>query len=356
MTPATDIAVPALTLLDSTGAIDHEATRQYAKRAAATWTDYFILSGSTTRGQDLTPGQRANILDLWLDITGPDRLLACCWEPADFGHAVCRGITPMATMRHLDGPAAVLAFLQNLPVGSCIYSHPMFGGSVFDAELAAAASRAGILPAGGKIAKITTPAITEVCRAAGDGFRLWDGSSRRIQASLDAGAAGVIATPLCAFDTHLPAKQAHLIQAAVDPVQADLDALPDRPARTAELLRRAKHFGFSLRILSHVISQRPWKQIDVTLTPGAQRYLDIGDADTFFVEFSLTDSQDVHNQQSSEDITDQPVAILRDGHQVGVLDAQTSAACRPMLEAGNRSPPRGPPPACALPPPPPGRR
>jgi len=37
----------------------------------------------------------------------------------------------------------------------------------------------------------------------------------------------------------LPAKQAHLIQAAVDPVQADLDTLPDRPARTAELLRRA---------------------------------------------------------------------------------------------------------------------
>jgi dihydrodipicolinate synthase/N-acetylneuraminate lyase len=239
MTQALDIVVPALTLRDHAGAIDHEATCQYAKRAAATWTDYFILSGSTAGGQDLTPGQRAGILDLWLDITEPGRLLACCWEPRDFDHAASRGIAPMATMRNLDGPAAALAFLRDLPAGAYIYSHPMFGGSVFDAELAAAASSAGVLPAGGKIAKITTPAITDVHRAAGDGFRLWDGSSRRILASLDAGAAGVVATPLCTFDTDLPPKQVHLIQAAVDPVQAHLDALADRPARAAELLRKA---------------------------------------------------------------------------------------------------------------------
>ena len=238
MTQALDIVVPALTLPDSTGAIDHEATRQYAKRAAATLTDYFILSGSTTCGQDLTPGQRAGILDLWLDVTQPGRLLACCWEPADFDPATRRGITPMGVMRGLDGRTA-LAFLRSLPRGAYIYSHPMFGGSVFDAELAAAASDAGILPAGGKIAKITKPAITDVHRAAGDEFRLWDGSSRRIQESIDAGAAGVVATPLCAFAADFPARQINLIQAAVDPVQADLDALPDRTARTAELMRRA---------------------------------------------------------------------------------------------------------------------
>jgi hypothetical protein len=242
MTQAIDIVVPALTLLDSAGTVDREATRRYAKRAVATWVDYFILSGSTTRGQDLTPGQRAEILDLWLDVTEPSRLLACCWERADFDHAAKRGIAPMATMRNLDGDEAALGFLRELPAGAYIYSHPMFGGSVFDADLATAASRAGILPAGGKIAKLTKPAITEVHRAAGDSFRLWDGSSRHIKASLDAGAAGVVATPLCAFDVSLPGKRPHLIQARVDPVQADLDALPDRPARTAELLRRAASY------------------------------------------------------------------------------------------------------------------
>jgi dihydrodipicolinate synthase/N-acetylneuraminate lyase len=239
MTQALDIVVPALALPDSTRAIDHEATRQYAKRAAATWTDYFILSGSTTRGQDLTPSQRASVLDLWLDVTEAGRLLACCWEPADFDHAARRGITPVGVMRGLDGHTAALAFLRSLPRGAYIYSHPMFGGSVFDAELAAAASSAGVLPAGGKIAKITKPAITDVHRAAGDEFRLWDGSSRRIQESIGAGAAGVVATPLCAFTADFPARQTSLIQAAVDPVQANLDALPDRTARTAELMRRA---------------------------------------------------------------------------------------------------------------------
>ncbi len=243
MTQALDIVVPALTLPDSSGAIDYEATHQYAKRAAATWIDYFILSGSTSRGQDLTPGQRASILDLWLDVTQPGRLLACCWEPADFDHAARRGITPMGVMRGLSSRTAALTFLRGIPRGAYIYSHPMFGGSVFDSELAAAASSAGVLPAGGKIAKITKPAITDVHRAAGDEFRLWDGSSRHIQESVDAGAVGVVATPLSTFTAPFPARQTSLIQAAVDPIQADLDALPERTARTAELMRRAACYG-----------------------------------------------------------------------------------------------------------------
>lgn len=238
MTAPFDIVVPALAPRDDNGAIDHDALR-YAERAAATWVDYFILSGSTTRGQDLTPSQRAHILDLWLTVTQPRRLLACCWEPQDFDHAAQRGIAPMATMRNLNGINAALAFLRNLPAGAYIYSHPMFRGNVFDAALADAANRQGILPAGGKLAKITTPEIRGINRIAGEAFKLWDGSSRRIRTSLEAGAAGVVATPLCAFDTDLPAKEATLVQSVVDPVQADLDALPDRSSRTIELMRRA---------------------------------------------------------------------------------------------------------------------
>lgn len=66
MTAPFDIVVPALALRDANAAVDHQSTLRYARRAAATWVDYFILSGSTTRGQDLTPRQRADILDLWL--------------------------------------------------------------------------------------------------------------------------------------------------------------------------------------------------------------------------------------------------------------------------------------------------
>lgn len=239
MTSAFDIVVPALALRGPTGGIDFTATRQYAERAAETWVDYLILSGSTTRGQDLTPQQRDQILELWLHVATPQRLLACCWEPQDFDNAAARGVAPMAIMRGLNGIEAALAFLRALPTGAYIYSHPMFGGAVFDAELAAAAKTEGSLPVGAKVAKIMTTAIPEVRAAAGDSFKLWDGSSRRIQASLDAGAAGVVATPLSSFDAPLPAKEPRLIQAALDPVQAALDALPDRASRTAELLKRA---------------------------------------------------------------------------------------------------------------------
>lgn len=239
MTAAFDIVVPALALRQTNGDIDVTATRRYAERAAATWVDYFIISGSTTRGQDLTPEQRADLLDLWLDVTDRRRLLACCWTPDDLKHAAARDIAPMATMRQLDGTANALTFFRQLPKGAYIYSHPMFGGAVFNAELAAAAKKADVLPAGGKLAKISTADVAALSKAAGANFKLWDGSSRRIQASLDAGAAGVVATPLCPFDTALPAKEPAFIQAVVDPVQAALDALPDRATRTAELARRA---------------------------------------------------------------------------------------------------------------------
>lgn len=239
MTAAFDIVVPALALRQANGDIDVTATRTYAERAAATWVDYFIISGSTTRGQDLTPEQRADLLDLWLDVTDRHRLLACCWTLDDLKHAAARDIAPMATMRQLDGHANALAFLRQLPQGAYIYSHPMFGGTVFDAELAAAARNADVLPAGGKIAKISPSDVAAISEATGANFKLWDGSSRRIQASLDAGAAGVVATPLCPFNPALPVKDPALLQAAIGPVQTALDALPDRASRTGELMRRA---------------------------------------------------------------------------------------------------------------------
>jgi dihydrodipicolinate synthase/N-acetylneuraminate lyase len=242
MTAAFDIVVPALALRQANGDIDVPATRRYGERAAATWVDYFIISGSTTRGQDLSPEQRADLLDLWLDVADGQRLLACCWTPDDIKNAKARGIAPMVTMRQLDRHANALAFLRQLPRDAYIYSHPLFGGAVFNADLATAARDADVLPAGGKIAKISTADVAAISEAAGPQFRLWDGSSRRIQASLEAGVAGVVATPLCAFDTELPAKEPTLVQAAVDPVQAALDEVPDRASRTAELMRRATAF------------------------------------------------------------------------------------------------------------------
>jgi dihydrodipicolinate synthase/N-acetylneuraminate lyase len=240
MTSAFDVVVPVLTLRTSAGGIDFAATRTYAQRAAASWVDYFIVSGSTTQGQMLTSAERADVLDLWLDTVQPGRLLACCWEDDDIGFAAARLVPPMITMRSLSGRQAALKLLRELPAGAYIYSHPMFGGAVFDADLAAAAMTSGILPSGGKLAKVTLDGLTRVHQATAGAFRAWDGSSRHISESLAAGAAGIVATPLCAFSGPLPAKDSDLLQAAIDPLQAALDALPDRPARTVALLAQAR--------------------------------------------------------------------------------------------------------------------
>jgi hypothetical protein len=179
------------------------------------------------------------VLDAWFEVTEASRLLACCWDRDDLTHAADRRIAPIAVMRGPHSHSEALAFLGTLPGGAFIYSHPMFGGVVFDAELAARARGGGVLPAGGKLAKISTAEISEVHEATGEAFRLWDGSSRRIRASLNAGASGVVATPLCIFGQDLPSKDVDVIQTAVDPVQDALDARPDRASRTSELLRRA---------------------------------------------------------------------------------------------------------------------
>jgi hypothetical protein len=230
MTSDVDVVVPALALRGPDGEVDYDATRRYAQRASHTWVDSFILSGSTTRGGDLTASERARVVDLWLAITESRRLLACCWEPADIVEAQERGVAPMVVMAGLDGLDAAVAFLRGLPTGAYIYSHPIFGGAVFDATVAEAARREGVLPAGGKLAKITMAGVAKLRRATGDGFKLWDGSSRRITASIAAGASGVVATPLCPFDMPLAAKEPFALQAVIDPVQVALDALPDRGA------------------------------------------------------------------------------------------------------------------------------
>jgi dihydrodipicolinate synthase/N-acetylneuraminate lyase len=247
MPAALKVVVPALVLRADDGAMDTAGMRRYARAGVSTWVDCFILSGSTTHGHLLTVDERAEVLDIWLDLTEPARLLASCWEPADAVRARERNVTIMAPMRALDSDDHSLAFLHTLPAGSFVYSHPLFGGTTFDARLATAARRESTLPAGGKLAKVSSADIRAIREAVGDAFTLWDGSSRRIRASLEAGATGVVATPLCAFDTSLPPKDMDLVQAMVDLEQARLDALPDRAARTAELQHRAaRRFSCSL--------------------------------------------------------------------------------------------------------------
>jgi hypothetical protein len=233
----TMVIVPALA--PERGAIERDDVRAYAARAATTWVDAFLLSGSTTRGDLLSVTDRAAVIDLWLEHLPPRRLLACCWEPADVDEAASRGVPVMAVMRGLQNSDAALRFLASLPAGAYVYSHPMYSPIVFDAQLAQAATAHGVLPAGGKLAKIGLSEVTELRAAAGPDFALWDGRCRHIGASLAAGASGVIITPLSHLPHPFPPRDLPELQAAVDAYQAALDALPTRAERTGVLLRAA---------------------------------------------------------------------------------------------------------------------
>ncbi|MBF6209273.1 hypothetical protein IU483_35280 [Streptomyces gardneri] len=230
------LVVPTLNLSTPSGEIDSVATRRYANLGAETWIDHFLLNGSTTRGDALSVDQRASVLDIWIDAVGPERVLACCWNREDINQALTRRVTPMVVMSDLQDRDEALGFLASLPGCSTVYSHPvMFDGVSFDADIAEAAAKLGCLPTGGKLAKIRLSEISQI-RQAAPAFRTWDGSSRHIADSLEAGADGVVATPLTAsFPNCVGSKTIHEVQAIADPVQATLDELPDRPARTRYL-------------------------------------------------------------------------------------------------------------------------
>ncbi|MFI2293214.1 hypothetical protein [Streptomyces niveus] len=222
-----------MNLLGQAG-LDLPRTRRYADRAGRSSVDYFLLNGSTTQGRETSIELRCAVIETWAGIVGAGRIIACCWSPADVEAAVRQQVIPMVVMDGLRDEDQALTFLQSLPAGATIYSHPeLFSGVTFTAGLARAAREAGCLPDGGKLAKIKPSEIATIHESAA-GFRLWDGSSRRIEQSLQAGADGVVATPLTAViagpDDFRSETTAEL-QAAVDPVQAALDSLPDRASR-----------------------------------------------------------------------------------------------------------------------------
>lgn len=231
------VVVPALNPTDEEGVVDLAAVRRYAANASRTWVDRILVNGSTTRGDRLTVRGREDILDRWLEEIDAGRLLACAWNPEDLLVAARRGVTPMAVMKGLTGPDTAVAFLRDLPAPATIYSHPMFGAA-FTPELAKRASDQGFLPVGGKLAKVTLDELTQIRRDTPN-FEAWDGSSRRIYASLKAGASGIVATPLSLLLAEgLPAKRIGPLQAVIDPIQEALDELPDRPTRRSYLLER----------------------------------------------------------------------------------------------------------------------
>lgn len=236
------IVVPVLTIRTSDGDVDKPGTAQYAQRAASTWVDRFILSGTTARGYLMTEQDRSSVMRVWLDHVEPARVIACCWSRADVDNAATQGVTPIVVIPHCHNDEAALRFLASLPPGSFIYSHPGNSPTVFDAQLCSKARNSGCLPVGAKLSKASHPEIAAVRAQAGPFFVLWDGSSRDIAGSVAAGATGVVTTPLSPFPRPFPPRTPAHLQLALDEIQADLDRLPSRDARSDHLSALAVAF------------------------------------------------------------------------------------------------------------------
>lgn len=229
------IVVPALTIRTFAGDLDKPGTARYAQRASSTWVDRFILSGTTARGYLMTEQDRSSTVRVWLDHVTPERVIACCWSRADVDNAAGHGVTPIVVIPHCHNDEAALSFFASLPPGSFVYSHPGNSPTVFDAQLCSKARTSGCLPVGAKLSKASHGEIAAVRTQAGPSFILWDGSSRDISGSITAGATGVVATPLSPFPEPFPPRALTDLQLAFDEIQADLDRLPSRDARSDHL-------------------------------------------------------------------------------------------------------------------------
>jgi hypothetical protein len=260
VTDGREVVVPALALRTPGGTtLNAETTARYAQRAARTWIDAFILSGSTTRGDLLTHDERTELLDLWLRVAAPTRLVACCWCDDDVHEATRRAITPMIVMRSLRDNEQALSLLAALPRGAYVYSHPKYDSRVLDVGLTVVARRRGVLPAGAKLSKVTTEDIAALRRAAGPRWTLWDASSRHIAASLAAGASGVVASPLSHFPRPFPDRTLPLLQPMIDAIQTRMDQLPTRDA----VARCCMSSRYATPTLSHVARRRAREQVAV---------------------------------------------------------------------------------------------
>lgn len=232
------VAIPALTFRTPNGRIDIDTTAKYAERAASTWIDTFILSGTTTEGDTFTVAERGAVLDIWREIAAPARLLACCWESNDIDEATARGIRPMAVMRQLRDADEACRFFASLPSEAYVYSHPIHTPTLLDAQLIGRARPLGCLPAGAKISKLPSGELGAIRAIAGEDFTIWDGSCRHMRDSYDAGANGVVATPLAALPNPFPRRRHDDLRPVIDGWQADLDGVPDQQER-ADWLRTA---------------------------------------------------------------------------------------------------------------------
>jgi dihydrodipicolinate synthase/N-acetylneuraminate lyase len=231
-TSSASIMVPTLTLKNRSGGIDRTACLAYAQQASKTWIDLFMLSGSIGEGFALSPRERREVLEAWLEYLPNKRLLACVWNDDDFGYLQRLQVRPVVVLRSLADQGQALQLFENIPQVSYVYSHPVYTRTTLTATVAEAARNRNILPAGAKVSKVSLEGISSLRAATGDSFALYDGRSRHIEESISAGATGVVVVPLCVLPEDLPDKNnLKELQSLINDMQKEIDSIDGVPAQ-----------------------------------------------------------------------------------------------------------------------------
>jgi hypothetical protein len=178
-------------------------------------------------GEHLAAAQRRAVIETWVSQIGSERIFACAWEPSDLDHAIDIDCAPIVVLRELADDSTFLRLLATLPQGAFVYSHPKYTSLTFTSEIARKAIAAGVLPAGGKICKVSLDQVTDLRESTGPEFELYDGRCRHAAKSVAAGASGVVAVPLSHLPEDLPPRQdVEALQRIIDRTQALIDQTP----------------------------------------------------------------------------------------------------------------------------------
>lgn len=227
------IVVPAPTFRKPGQALDRETTVRYAGYLGPMpWAKHIIVNGPMGRGEVSTPGERALVLDIWLECVPSERLIAACWEPEDVRAAQARRVRPLV-MLSADTDMQLAQQLHEAPVNAWVYANPRYSRVLLSGELAATSKVAGV-----KLSKVSAEDLVTM-RAACPNATIVHGSSRNITASLNAGANLVTAAPLAATPATWLDLDLSVIQRHVDTIQASLDKQHGHDARVRWVTQRA---------------------------------------------------------------------------------------------------------------------
>jgi dihydrodipicolinate synthase/N-acetylneuraminate lyase len=217
--------LPALTFFDDDGTLDVAANERYALAASESEANRFLLFGSTGEGAWLTQEERRGVVSIWRRCIAAEKIVVCgagCL-PAEADEYLGMGYGYMVPPWPSDTLASLIDYLGNVGARVMLYSHPKRSPLVLNVDSLTTMRENGVLPLGVKLSKVGVGDLSKVRAALPSPFCIWDGSDRRVQASLGVGVDGVVSQMLATVAVSLALDDPARIQNDIDEVRASLD-------------------------------------------------------------------------------------------------------------------------------------